>query len=303
MTLNAPLLPARSARSARGRRRALAASLAVTIGCLAGGCAGIAPDPKALVSAASTDGAGGPRRDRPWTADELRPEFDEFASKLPGTVAVAWAAVGSRHATQSLGAVEDQDAWSTAKVPLGVARLRLAGGKFNAKTTEVLRDAITKSDNAAALVLWRGLGTPSEAVALMEKVLRDAGDEVTTFSVAAFGRSTWTPANQAQFAAGLPCIPNGPTVLDLMDEIEKEHRWGLASASVPTQFKGGWGIGAHGLLARQFGVLALSDRKQLGVAIATMPATKDMSVALSNLDAVTRWLAERLGPADGGSCG
>lgn len=302
MTLNTSRAPARSARGRR--RRAWAASFALVISGLIGGCAGIDPDPNGLVAAPSTAaGNDGLRRDRPWTAAELKSDFDEFAAKLPGTVAVAWAAVGSRHATQSLGGIEDQDAWSTAKVPLGVARLRLAGGKFNEKTTEVLRDAITKSDNAAAKILWRGLGTPEEAVALMAKVARDTGDEVTTFSTAAFGRSTWTPANQAQFAAGLPCIPDGPTVLDLMDEIEKEHRWGLANASVPVQFKGGWGIGSHGLLVRQLGVLALGDGKQVGVAIATMPATKDMTVGTSNLDALTRWLGERLGPADGGSCG
>ncbi len=300
MTRHTSLAPARRA---RGRRRAWAASVAVVIGGLVGGCAGIAPDPNGLVAASSAAGGDGPRRDRPWTAEELRSDFEDFASKLPGTIAVAWAAVGSRHATQSLGAVEDQDAWSTAKVPLGVARLRLAGGKFNEKTTQVLRNAITKSDNAAAKILWRGLGTPDEAVALMAKVVRDAGDELTTFSTAAFGRSTWTPANQAQFAAGLPCIPDGPTVLDLMDEIEKEHRWGLANTDVPAQYKGGWGIGSHGLLVRQLGVLAVADGKQIGVAIATMPATKDMTVATSNLDAVARWLTQRLGSADGGSCG
>lgn len=293
---------AAATRSVRRPRRGWVAALAMTVGTLLGGCAGIAADPTGLVAAGS-GAAGDQGRERAWSADELRADFDDFASKLPGKLAIAWAAVGSRQSTQVLGSVTDQDAWSTAKVPLGVARLRLAGGKFNEKTTEVLRLAIQNSDNAAARILWRGLGTPTEAVALMDKMVRDAGDETTTFSEEGFGRSTWTVGDQAQFAAGLPCIQDGPPVLDLMGEIAPEHQWGLARSTKPSKYKGGWGIGKHGLLVRQFGVVETGDGKRVGIALATMPATKDMTVAATNLDTAAQWLTERLGPADGGACG
>ncbi len=290
------------ARRGRGVRR-WAAPLAVVVAGLLGGCAGIDPDPHGLVAAASTGSdAGGPRDGR-WTADELRGDFERFASKRPGEVAVAWAPVGSRHEAQTLGQVRDEDAWSTAKVPLGVARLRLAGGKLNEKTFDVLRRAITNSDNAAARILWQGLGTPEEAVALMEKVLRETGDETTTFSREAFGRSMWTVSNQAQFVAGLPCIADGPTVLDLMDEINPDHRWGLGAVNPQVQFKGGWGIGKNGLLVRQLGVVSTAEGSRIGIAVTTTPHTKDMAVAASNLEATARWLLERLGPGDGGGCG
>lgn len=293
--------PAVTARSDRRFRCTWAVSLALLFAMLTG-CAGIEPDPSGSAASSDADSASGTRRDQARTADELRAEFAEFASKLPGEVAVAWAAVGSRQGTQSLGSVQDEDAWSTAKVPLAVARLRLAGGKFDERTTEVLRRAITNSDNEAAEVLWRGLGSPTKAVAILQRVLRDAGDEGTKFSSQAFGRSLWTTRDQAQFAAGLPCLPHGPTVLDLMDEITVEHRWGLANAALPAQYKGGWGIGKHGLLVRQFGVVRTPDQRQVGISIATMPHTTDLTVATSNLDAVARWMAARLGPADGGAC-
>jgi hypothetical protein len=287
-------------RAARGSRsRGLRAWLPLTlaVATVISGCAGIQPDPR--VAVASSPGGASAKR---LSADDLRKDFEDFAAKLPGEVALAWAAVGSRHEVQSLGSVRDEAAWSTAKVPLGVARLRLAGGKLNDKTSEVLRRAITRSDNAAAKTLWQGLGTPQQAVALMGKVVRDAGDEATSFNTAEFGLSPWTVPNQAQFAAGLPCIPDGPSVLDLMDEVIPQQSWGLGKTGLPAQFKGGWGIGPHGLLVRQLGVLTTSDGGQIGVAIATMPHTKTTSVAESNMDAVASWIAGRLGPADAGRC-
>lgn len=234
--------PAHAAR--RRPRLRWAAPVVLFVGVLLSGCAGIDADPQGLVAAASTsaDPGGQERSDGPWTANDLRQEFEDFAAGLPGEVKVAWAPGGSHDKTQTLGTVRDEDAWSTAKVPLGVARLRLAGGKLDAKTADVLRRAIVNSDNGAARTLWRGLGTPEQAVSLMDKVVRDAADNTTMFSAEAYGRTSWTTSNQAQFAAGLPCIADGPTVLKLMDEIATEHRWGLANGSAPARFKGGWGL-------------------------------------------------------------
>lgn len=304
-TINAPeTSPRRStptpARSAGTRRPRRLLALLVVPGMALTGCAGIDADPSARAEAAGGDTQW--QRDRPWTAQELGGQFDDLRSRLRGEIAISWAPVGSRGQVQSLGGIRDLDAWSTAKVPLGVARLRLAGGKLDDKTQEVLRRAIADSDNEASRVLWRGLGTEKQAVAIMDKVARDTGDEVTTFSTKAFGRSAWTMANQAQFAAGLPCIDQGPPVLDIMGNINPDHRWGLGATSLSVQFKGGWGIGPRGLLVRQLGVAALPDGSQIGIALATMPNTKDQKVGESNLDAMAQWLLERLGPHDGGRC-
>lgn len=50
-------------------------------------------------------------------------------------------------------------------------------------------------------------------------------------------------------------------------------------------------------------MITTSDGRHIGIALATMPHTKDMSVAESNLDAAARWVTQRLDSQDGGDCG
>jgi len=72
------------------------------------------------------------------------------------------------------------------------------------------------------------------------------------------------------------------------------QRWGLGSAGVPAQFKGGWGPGtqpgsAAGWLDRQIGVITIHGRP-LAVAIATARADGSHDTGTRNLTAIARWI-------------
>jgi hypothetical protein len=130
------------------------------------------------------------------------------------------------------------------KVPVVVAAM--AAGRADRDDIEA---AITRSDNDAALRLWRTL---EDGPAEVEAVLRRAGDPVTTLERepdargwSSFGRTVWTLEAAATFyralARGELLEPVGTErVLDLMGRIVPEHRWALGQ--VPgVRFKGGWG--------------------------------------------------------------
>ena len=101
-------------------------------------------------------------------------------------------------------------AWSTIKVPLAIAALRA-----RSDSAELVFKTITQSDNAAAEELWSQLGDPAEAAQHVQAVIREAGDTATVVEsrrlrseYTPFGQTQWSLAHQAQFAAGLPHIPD-----------------------------------------------------------------------------------------------
>ena len=142
------------------------------------------------------------------------------------------------------GELTESRAWSTMKVPVIVAAL--AAGQANWGAIEA---AITRSDNEAALLLWRRL---DDGTAEVEAVLRRAGDDYTTLERepdprghSSFGRTVWSLRSALTFYAALARgepLPAADTerVLDAMGRIVPEQRWGLGR--VPgIRFKGGWG--------------------------------------------------------------
>jgi hypothetical protein len=79
-----------------------------------------------------------------------------------------------------------------------------------------------------------------------------------------------------------------------MNQVVSGQRWGLGSARVDAQFKGGWGPGvepgaAGGYLDRQMGVITIAGRP-LAVTIANLPANGSHGAGTSALTAIARWL-------------
>ncbi|MFE9575735.1 hypothetical protein ACFYO1_05070 [Nocardia sp. NPDC006044] len=195
-------------------------------------------------------------------------------------------------------------AWSTMKVPLTIAALRLSGGSPSYAASA----AITASDNAAADTLWQSLGTNQEAAQAVQSVLREGGDAKTTVPAtrsrpenSAFGQADWSLADQVRFASRLPCLPQSAPVINLMEQVQAAQRWGLGAFS-GAEFKGGWGPDASGAyLVRQFGLIS-TPTGQLAVAFAAQPDSGAFSDGMTMLDKLSTVISQHLNELAGGHC-
>lgn len=235
------------------------------------------------------------------TAESLEDAFEGLQKQVKGSLAIAWMPVGGSGSPESLGTTRDIDAWSTMKVPIGVANVVKSGGTLSSSTTATMRRMITYSDNNAAIALWQRLGSRDTARAKVEDVVRRAGDATTRVRRVSFGLTDWAVPDQARFAAGVACLEESKPVLTLMGQVVAEQRWGLGSIA-GSRFKGGWGPSEHGYLMRQLGILTLEDGSQVAIAIATQPRGSSHPVGATNLSKAAAWLSARLTSADGGHC-
>lgn len=144
------------------------------------------------------------------------------------------------------------------KVPLAVAALRGPGGSSGEGD---VRQAITVSDNAAAMRLWAGLGGPEQAGRAVESVLRDAGDpatrvqtQVTAPGFTPFGQTRWGLRDQARFTAGVGCLADASPVTSSMAQVVPSQRWG-AGRLEGARVKGGWGPTPRGYVLRQLAIV------------------------------------------------
>lgn len=196
-------------------------------------------------------------------------------------------------------------AWSTMKVPLAIAAVRRDPDKIDYSVSAT----ITASDNSAADALWESLGTPQQAAAAVQAVLREAGDTVTTVPVkrvradySAFGQAEWALADQVVFASRLPCLSGSKAVVDLMDEIGASQQWGLGAEFDKAEYKGGWGPDTSGgYLVRQFGLVPTGGGK-LAIAVAAQPDSGTFSDGISMLNKIADLVEEHLGEFTGGVC-
>jgi hypothetical protein len=260
----------------------------------------LAADPTAETEKASAEaGEGGQGGAGSILSAADRQSFDRLAASLGGTSGVAVSALGLGRRVERAGSLRSAVAWSTAKVPVAMAVI--AAGHQAAQQSS-LRSAITASDNSAALRLWSSLGGGQAAASAADEQLRAAGDTHTRIEsrtlrgggYTPFGQTAWALTDQARFTAGLACTQAGAQVLALMNQVVSGQRWGLGSAGVQAQLKGGWGPGSQpgssgGYLDRQMGVLMIA-RRPLAVAIATQPADGSHDTGTRNLTAIARWI-------------
>jgi hypothetical protein len=242
--------------------------------------------------------------------EPLSADFSQFSRSVPGIVGLAAVAVGGDGTVLSLGGWDSGPAWSTAKVPLVLAKMQ--EDQFST-ITAAMRAAITASDNDSAKEIWASMGTPQEAALKMERVLRAVGDptivEYRAMRAAegytAFGQTTWSLADQAKFMSGIACDPGAVPLLELMGQVDPDQRWGLGQ--IPdTRFKGGWGPSLSGqYLVRQVGLVP-TPNGTVAVAVAAEPNVGLGPEGLSNgeqaLDALANWIAAHLGDLPAGHC-
>ncbi|MGV0636014.1 hypothetical protein ABQE69_16230 [Mycolicibacillus trivialis] len=194
-------------------------------------------------------------------------------------------------------------AWSTIKVPISIAALRVDA----ATATPLITRAITASDNDAAMALWQLLGDPAAAGEQVHEVLSEAGSGDTVVQTeqvyppySPFGQTRWTGLDAARFAFGLPCVPDAEPVLTEMRRIVPGQRWGLAGAD--TASKAGWGpLRDGGYLLRQLAAVT-NAAGTVGVALAVQPDDGSHDTAVAMLDALGQWTRSHADELPGGRC-
>ena len=244
---------------------------------------------------------GPPRRaaDTELLSAADRRSFARISQQLGGRVGVRVSGVGRRPSIERLGRLSGGVAWSSIKVPIGVAVIRRSGASRN---MSLLRRAITASDNQAAEQLWSSLGAPRTAGRAVERALAAAGDTSTKVQTrrtragfTSFGQTRWPLTSQQRFVAGLPCLPASAPILRLMGQVIASQQWGLGSSRVPARIKGGWGPDSAGrYLVRQMGLLELPNGRTVAVSVATIPADGRYDSGVRSLTRIARWLVQHL---------
>lgn len=287
---------------------ALAVLMAVLVGCSSFAPAAVTPAPPAAMEA--THGEVAPHPPDPPASetavraavpDPLAASFTALADQIPGQVGIA---LSDGQRSILFGDWDSGPAWSTIKVPLSIAALRLDPNT----ATPLMQRAISQSDNAAAEQLWSLLGDPTAAATAVRGILAEgANNEVVVQAeqvrppYSAFGQTLWSLADAARFAWALPCIANSETVLVQMHNLTADQRWGLA-ASGDVAAKGGWGPDLDGnYLTRQIAVVA-TDTGTLGVALAAQPDDGNFTTATSMIDRLADWIAQHTNEFPSSQC-
>ncbi|ODQ88627.1 hypothetical protein BHQ17_18305 [Mycolicibacterium holsaticum] len=235
---------------------------------------------------------------------QLATEFVVLSAELGARVGLVVRGVGVGPTPINLGDWSVGPAWSTIKVPLAIAGLRASDPPV---VTDVMRAAITQSDNAAAESIWASLGDPATAASKVQEVLAEVGDPTIVESrkvrpeFTAFGQTEWSLSNQAEFLAAAVCDPRNEPIRALMGHIEPDQKWGLGT--IPgAQFKGGWGPSVEGdYLVRQLGVVS-TQRGATAVAVAVAPTSGSFSDGTQALTKIAAWLSEHADLLPAGTC-
>ena len=235
----------------------------------------------------------------------LATEFTQLENTLHAKMGIALEAIGSARVPLTWGDWQEGPAWSTVKVPLVIAAYRQANPP---RVTDLMRAAITESDNAAAESLWAQLGDPATAAQKVQQVLQETGDPTIVESrklrpeFTAFGQTMWSLVNQIRFTAGAFCNSAHDPIFGLMGQVEPNQTWGIGA--IPgAEFKGGWGPSPVGkYLVRQIGVLTTPSGK-IAVAIAAEPVSGSFDDGTHDLGEVAKWLSDHFGALPAGQCG
>lgn len=228
-------------------------------------------------------------------------------ARLTGTLRVrsaglAYAPLGDGLPTL-LGEWEAGPAWSTMKVPLGIAALDRSD---SASVRQLVHRAITESDNQAAEALWSQLGGGRTAADAVDAVLATHGDDRTHTQsqrirppYTPFGQTVWSLTDQVRFASALACSSQDQPVVDEMTHVVSAQQWGLGRLPSAT-FKGGWGPDHAGrYLVRQVGLISLNGHP-VAVALAAEPTSGSFDDGVQALNRMTDWIRQSIHPATGG---
>lgn len=211
---------------------------------------------------------------------QLQAAVDQTVANYGGSAGIAFS---DGSTTTGAGDLAPAAAWSTIKVPLAIAALRVDPAQGQNATA-----AIQWSDNNAAEALWISLGAPDQAGSATGSVIAEAGTNiavqtaVTRDGFSSFGQTMWGTADQAQFAANLGCVAGGAPVMQSMGLIDASQSWGIGQLP-NAQFKGGWGPQPDGSYsARQFGLTTdpVTGQKK-GLALIVRPGSGSFSDATS----------------------
>lgn len=208
---------------------------------------------------------------------ELARIAQQAAAAFGGEASVA---LSSADVTLTSGDQRPYVAWSTIKVPIAVAALSDDPG-----LAPVAEAAITISDNLAAETLWNAT-TPDRVEAVLAKAGTpiSVNTTVTRPGFTSFGQTVFSTADQARFAAGLPCVQGSGQILDMMSRISADQSYGIGTLA-NARFKGGWGPDETGAyVVRQLGELG-----GRGIALTAAPA--DGTYATAQLMATQMALA------------
>lgn len=277
--------------------------------------AGIVAIPMILAGCSPQDSAPAPSHTTESTIQSSAPETDhgihdvltiavaEITAQFGGSLDIA---AYTADGPVSAGDNTARPAWSSSKVPLAIAALNR-----DPSLEPDAAAAITVSDNAAATRLRQSLGTPEQAAQAVSAVIAQSGVHVDVPVVpprpefSAFGQTAWTPVQQAQFAAYLPCIAGSETVRSMMGAVVPAQAYGLGRLAI--EFKGGWGpttpSGAYEV--RQLGLLAgknAADNGVIGLALTAEAADGSYETAQHMLDAAAEKLPPLLDSLPGTTC-
>ena len=184
-------------------------------------------------------------------------------------------------------------AWSTLKVPLVMARVRLAESKRESASDmtairEAAMSAITQSDNYAAARLFDALESRTGGLLPASRYIQSqlalglsTGTQVTTAppppgAFSTWGQTQWSLDEGTNYFRQLArhCVPTATgtrLVLSLMQQIVPDQRWGIGSVTWPgasvVAFKGGWGPIPAPYLVRQFGIIETSSGRGVAVGL------------------------------------
>jgi hypothetical protein len=255
----------------------------------------------------------------------LRADVDQISGGQVG-VAVVPLGVGRSF---TAGPEQVGAGWSTMKIPVIIARYRLAETTSEpfSQLTDRVTQAITASDNAAVMSLFNDLETRDGGLAAasldVQQVLRDAGDPTTTVNTlqpaggySTFGQTQWPLLAGTRFFQALAdgCIEPrqaAQLVINLMGQVTSSQRWGLGQADfhgATAYFKGGWGPDSSGAyLVRQFGIIADQAGHGFAVGVIAKPADASFASGVAILDQLARLIAatttvSRTPMADGTNC-
>ncbi|MDL9938461.1 hypothetical protein QSJ18_17065 [Gordonia sp. ABSL1-1] len=228
---------------------------------------------------------------------------------LPGRMGMAIVPIGGDRAI-SLGPLKTGRAWSTLKVPVSLAAQRKGGPDVAALENK----AITLSDNDAAGDLWGFLGGGVASVDAVTAVLREGHDPRTRVSSEVDvpksypGHTAWALADQARFAAHLPCMDGSEQVIRLMSAVAPNQQWGVAgvgrSSGAISAVKGGWGPATSasvGYLVRQVAIVS-TRRGQVAVSLAAVPRSGRFQDGIAMLNRMGRWLGKYYAQLPVGRC-